>query len=176
MNIISYFRRVTSREPLADSLEAQVMLKETKKYFGIVLALIVIFIATQDLLERIPVVGILSFILYMLLFFVAFYLGVVWYIIKKSMNRFKNLSCDHCGANLSLDLNNPWEEVEQRTSSNHNGTKLFVKIRFFCTCPNCGKEKQFVDELCGGQSDDTSTRVISTQELVWDYLQGRMHL
>lgn len=177
MNIFTYFKRV--KKPIKSLDEAKPIVRETRIYFFIFLALFVVFGILSGLIAKLQTV---FTIIAIVAFVPTAYFGIMLYAMKRSMKRFKNLHCE-CGAELVNDKNTTWQEVsrEWRDSADKNRAEstLYVKVKITCICPKCGKSKTFTETLCSGKITVTNyskkDTIVSTQSLVDDYFAGTIH-
>ena len=93
-----------------------------------------------------------------------------------TVKRMRNLTCDKCGASLADEDYVTYEEISHRWIRSENSSTLKVEIRFRCVCPKCGAVKTFTETLRSGEVSASSSHLVSTKELVKDYLDGYVRL
>ena len=171
----SYFKRV--KRPVARPEDAKPIIQETKLYFFISIGVFIIFgILEQTVSDWFSIITLLAV-------FAAFYFGFMWYACSRAVKRMKNLICDKCGAKLGDRENTTYEEVSRQWSGGDYGknadAKLHVTVRFNCKCTQCGTVKSFTEVLGAGniraRGSSVTSEMITTKELVEEYLNGMIH-
>ena len=177
LNIFTYFKRV--KQPVKSKEEAQPLLKETKTYFFIFLVIWIIFGVLAGIVEALNLV---FTALALLLFVGVAIFGIHWYCAIRVLKRLDNVTCS-CGNMFTYDDLCDWREVSRRWEDSNNGktlySKLYVTVEIKCKCSICDTEKTFRETLCSGKItvNDYSVKdnIISTGELIKDYMNGLIH-
>lgn len=179
LKISTYFKRI--KQPVKSREEAQPLLKETKTYFFICLVLAIVFGLLSGIIE-IEVLNLVFTALGLLLFAGVAIFGIYWYGAIRVLKRLDNVTCS-CGNTFTYDDLCDWREVSRRWEDSNNGkthySKLYVTVDIKCKCSKCGAEKTFRETLCSGKItvNDYSVKdnIISTGELIKDYMNGLIH-
>ncbi len=177
-NLKTYFKRV--KTPISDVEEAKPLEKETKMYMGVFLGIGAVASVLSGFIEvlywPLSIIGVAGII-------AGLYFGLMLYAMSRVTKRLSNLKCNKCGANLKNKEYVEWEEISRRwadrSGSNSTESKLYVTVKFTCTCPTCGEIKVFNETLCSGKIRITDFSIkdslVSTQKLVDDYFNGLIH-
>lgn len=177
-DIKTYFKRV--KQPITRPEQAKPITAETKVYMAVFLGVGALFSILSGLIENLmiplSVIGIAGIIM-------GLYFGLMLYAMTRVKERLAKLTCNKCGTSLNNPEYASWEEISRRwadrSDSNSVEAKLYVTVKFTCTCPHCGEVKTFNETLCSGKIrvTDYSVRdtLVSTQKLVDDYFNGLIH-
>ncbi len=177
-NLKTYFKRV--KQPISNLEDAKPLEKETKMYIAIFLGTGVVCSVLSGLIEvlywPLSILGVVGIM-------VGLYFGLMLYAMTRAKKRLANLICNNCGASLNNKEYVKWEEISRRwadrSGSNDAEAKLYVTVKFTCTCPTCGEIKVFNETLCSGKIRITDFSIkdslVSTQKLVDDYFNGLIH-
>lgn len=173
-----YFKRV--KRPVNNIEEAKSLKTETKIYLIIS---IVVTIVLALFAEQVPKLTIMIQLISYISFFFAMYFGIMLFAIGKAMGAMDNLACTRCKAKLGASSCTGWTELDRRWQAHHSDNylsgKLYVTVRFECTCPNCGESKTFTETLCSGRINITEhcsvADIMPAQQLVDDYFNNSIH-
>ena len=173
-----YFKRV--KKPVKSTEEAKALKTETKIYLIIS---IVTCIVLALLAEKVPNLTFVIQLVSYAAFGFAMYFGIMLLAIGKAMGAMDNLACTRCKAKLGASSCTGWTELDRHWQAHHSDNylsgKLYVTVRFECTCPNCGESKLFTEILCSGRINITKHCAVSdimpAQQLVDDYFNNLIH-
>ena len=167
----SYFKRI--KKPVSSPEEAKPILKETKTYLFISIAVCLLAQIVESILPK-PISTVFE-IVGLLAAFAAIYFGIMLYGASRAVGRIENLICEKCGSNLGDLEHTTYDELSRRWSDSDKQSKLYVTVRFRCECIKCGAVKSFTEELGAGVVTTSNSNMISTNKLVEDYLNGMIH-
>ncbi len=178
MKILSYFKRI--KQPIKKTSDAIALKKETKQY---ILICIGISLVAALLGELLPDITILFSIIIAGGLFGAIYFGIMLIAMNQVTKRLENLTCPRCNNLVDNPNHIKWEEVSRHWRGTKNtgrsDTRLYVTVRFTCSCPHCGNTKVFTETLSSGRiarrRHISMGDVTFTKELVADYINGVIH-
>ena len=170
----SYFKRV--KRPVASPEEAKPIIRETKIYLLISIVALFVFGFLERKVKWLSIFTVVAS-------FAMIYFALMWSVCYRAVGRMKNLICEKCGAKLGNLENTTYEELSRQWSGGDYGNnaeaKLHVTVRFNCKCTQCGTVKAFTEVLGAGniraRGNSVTSEMITTKELVEEYLNGMIH-
>lgn len=171
----TYRKRI--KTPIKKAEDAEPLIAESKKYMIVSFVFGMVLLVIGTLLEdAVEALGIAFAVMGLALWFLGFYFTFKRGNLIIAVKRLRNLTCDKCGASLADEDYVTYEEISHKWIRSENSSTLKVEIRFRCVCPKCGAVKTFTETLRSGEVSASSSHLVSTKELVKDYLAGYVRL
>ncbi len=189
-NLTTFFKR--KKQPVKSVEEAELIIKECKSYLifsfvGLIVCSVINAVLSLvgsliggTLGNIISGLGIVLMLVGAIFMVGLVYFGINYYVLKRAINRLKNLTCDKCGALFTRKECIDWREVSRHASrsstSRSSNTTYYSNVVITCKCSKCGEIKAFSETLSTGHSSatkygaDADSR--SVESVIDDYFNG----